>query len=104
MFFMNFLAMFLKFFLTFLVMFGVYWFGFWIGNNSYSYEKIKKLREDKEFLRKLFGGKAPIDVNDYLWKLIDLENQKPEDEIRCDYIEAWEEAADRVKDYGDNNI
>ena len=27
-----------------------------------------------------------------LWDLIDREKEKPEDEIRCDYIEAWEVA------------
>ena len=50
-------------------------------------------------IRLLFDGKVPMDASTALWRLIDEENQKPEDEIRCDYIEAWEEAAARVKNW-----
>ena len=31
-----------------------------------------------------------------LWDLIDKEKQKPENEIRCDYIEAWEVAIEEM--------
>lgn len=50
-------------------------------------------------IRLLFGGKLPIDANAAIWDLIDEEKRKPEDEVRYDYIEAWEEAADRVKNF-----
>lgn len=32
-----------------------------------------------------------------LWELIDNENQKPENEIRCVYIEAWEAAIEEME-------
>lgn len=47
----------------------------------------------------LCGGKLPQKPSDALWQLIDEEKKKPENEIRCDYIEAWEEAAKRVANY-----
>lgn len=50
-------------------------------------------------VKQLCGGKTPITPSTAIWMLIDEENQKPEDEIRCDYIEAWEEAAERVPNY-----
>ena len=59
--------------------------------------KMKKFR--MWIIRLLCGGKLPIDAVSALWILIDEENQKPEDEIRCDYIEAWEEASERVKSW-----
>lgn len=50
-------------------------------------------------IRLLCGGHIPITPYVAIWELIDEENQKPEAEIRCDYIEAWQEAADRVRNY-----
>lgn len=55
------------------------------------------LRLKEQLLILLYGGKLPVDPSDALWKLIDNEKQKPENEIRCDYIEAWVEAAERVQ-------
>lgn len=49
-------------------------------------------------IKLIFGG-IPITPADAIWELIDAENQKDEDSIRCDYIEAWEEAAHRVRNY-----
>lgn len=49
--------------------------------------------------RLLCGGRIPILPSTAIWELIDEENQKSEDEIRCDFIEAWEEAAERVQNY-----
>lgn len=45
----------------------------------------------------LCGGAIPKSPVDAIWELIDEEKRKPENEIRCDVIEAWEEAAQRVK-------
>lgn len=50
-------------------------------------------------IRLLCGGKLPIEPHVAIWELIDAENRKPENEIRCDRIEAWREAANRVRDY-----
>ena len=50
-------------------------------------------------VRCLLGGECPICPSDAIWELIDRENQKPENEIRCDRIEAWEEAAGAVRNF-----
>lgn len=50
-------------------------------------------------IKLLCGGKLPLEPCTALWRLIDEENQKLENEIRCDYIEAWEEAVDRVENW-----
>lgn len=50
-------------------------------------------------IKLLCGGKMPLDPSAAIWMLIDEENQKEEDQIRCDYIEAWQEAAKRVKSW-----
>lgn len=44
-------------------------------------------------------GEIPLVPSDAIWELIDRENQKPENEIRCDYIGALEEAAGQVRNY-----
>lgn len=59
--------------------------------------KLKRWKLKRRLLILLYGGKLPVDPSDALWKLIDNEKQKPENEIRCDYIEAWVEAAERVQ-------
>lgn len=56
-------------------------------------------RIKSKILKYLLGGHLPLSPKDAIWMLIDEENQKPENEIRCDYIEAWKEAAERVKNY-----
>ncbi len=50
-------------------------------------------------IRLLCNGKAPIEPSTAIWELIDKENQKDPNEIRCDYIEAWVEAAERVRNF-----
>ena len=50
-------------------------------------------------IKALTGGKVPIKPSDAIWELIDMEKQKPEDEIRCDYIEAWTVAAEKVRNF-----
>lgn len=50
-------------------------------------------------IKLLCGGHTPVAPSVALWELIDEENQKPKDEIRCNYIEAWQEAAERVRNY-----
>lgn len=50
-------------------------------------------------IKRLCNGKIPMLPVDAIWELIDKENCKEEDAIRCDYIEALIEAAQTVRNY-----
>lgn len=58
---------------------------------------MKKIRG--WLVRLLCGGRIPMLPVDAIWELIDKENGKNEDAIRCDYIEALIEAAQTVRNY-----
>lgn len=58
----------------------------------------------KVWLFKMIFDCLPVSPTKALWKIIDEENQKPEDEIRCDYIEAWLEAIERVQNFENNDL